>query len=383
MHYILVEAPNPLSPEGKYKAHIPTANNLLQIATALKSKGHTVELHNFLHQKRPTILSGSNFILNIFEATCMDYYANYTLDYLKTLRMFNPESNIWLIGYYSWLHSTEFEGQGFKVADPLYFERDIAGVNGEEWRNDWGIWDFSWSPILGRRRRVTIRAQRGCPMSCRECPVYLVYHQRLRSFSVDWVMNEITELYSRGVREISFLDDNLCANAKWIKQILNLIIEQKFKGLRFTFEEGLEVRQALDDELLALLKKAGFYHVKMGVESFNPDTLKFIGKSYQEPQMAVEAIKNLQQHKLNPVCFLCFGFPSDTEQSLRETIEKCVELGVKLRVQILWPYPGLSFESCPVPASRLKELQREAMYRTNSCAWRKSYAHKGVPAQAI
>lgn len=371
MDWHLIEAPNPNSPEGKYKSHIPTANNLLQVAAALKHQGHSVQLYNFLHDRRPPLVYGDNIVLNIFEATCMDYYANYALDYLKTLRMFNPQSVIRLIGFYPWLHRSELEAQGFKVADPLYFERDIAGCDGE-FPTPWQMWNFEWSPTLGKTRRVTIRAQRGCPRSCSECPVYLVYHQRMRSFSIDWVLNEIRELYSRGIREIGFLDDNLCVNSKWVKQILNSIIEQKFKGLHFTFEEGLEVYQALDDELLTLLKKAGFYHIKLGVESFNPAVLKFIGKSYTDPQMAIAAIKNLQRYKLNPTCFLCFGFPSDTEESIRATIDRVCELNVKLRVQLLFYYPGISFNPCPIPAARLKQLKDEAMVRTNSCSWRKS-----------
>jgi radical SAM superfamily enzyme YgiQ (UPF0313 family) len=374
MDWLLIEAPIPHAPEGKYKSQMPSPNNLLQVATAIRERGEEVIIHNFTSIKAPPVVEkADNFVMNLSECTVMDYCLDHALDYLHILRFYYPEQPFWLTGFYSWLHKNELQVQGFKVADPLRFEDEIVGdSNTKDYHLSWDIWDFSQSPSLGGRRRATIRASRGCPRHCLECPVYLVYRQHTRYFSPEWVLNEIKELYNRGVREISFLDDNLCANNRWIKQILNSIIECKFKGLHFTFEEGMEVYQALDEELVGLLKKAGFYHIKLGVESLNTDTLKFMRKGYTDPQMAVDAIKNLQKCKLNPVVFLCFGFPTDTEESLRYTIEKCVELGVKLRVQILWRYPGISFAECPVSVAKLKRLQQEAMYRTNSCAWRKA-----------
>jgi len=204
------------------------------------------------------------------------------------------------------------------------------------------------------------------------CPVLQTYGAKVQRYSVDWVMHEIDTLYHvYGVRQIGFLDDNLLFEKKWAKELLNRIIAKNYKGLSLTFEEGLDVPTALDEELVALIKKAKFTHTKLGVESFNSDTLHFIQKPYRDGALAIKAIKLLQKYKLSPVCFICIGFPNDTEESIRKDIQTLKDLKVKLRVQILWGYPGVDFKGQGLSQETLKELQREAMYGTNSVAWRK------------
>jgi anaerobic magnesium-protoporphyrin IX monomethyl ester cyclase len=204
------------------------------------------------------------------------------------------------------------------------------------------------------------------------CPVLQVYGAHISRPTVDWVMEEIETLYDQyGVRQIGFLDDNLMFDRKWAYELLERIIARKFKGLSLTFEEGLDVPTALDEKLLILMKKAGFTHTKLGVESFDDDTLNLIRKPYRRGELAIKAIELLKKHKLSPVCFICIGFPTDTEEKIRKNIEILKSLKVKLRVQILWAYPGVeTIQGKGLSHATLKALQREAMYGTNSVAWR-------------
>ncbi len=375
MHFTLINAPTPHAPEGKYKSQIPTPVSLLQVGTALQSRGHDVELLNFLHDTHPPVPENTDaFVVNMSECSVMDNCLDHAVEYLRMLRFFHASTPIWLLGFYPWLHRDELQSQGYLVADPLFFEDEIAdNESHSDYHPNWDLWNFDWSPVMSTGKRITIRASRGCPHRCFECPVFLIYKQRIRRFPVGWVLHEIDTLYHRyGIREIGFLDDNMFVDRKWGKALLREIISRKYKKLRFTFEEGLDVPTALDGELCGLLKQAGFYHIKLGVESFSPQVLDFIHKPYRKPETAIKAIKTLQSHGLNPTCFLCFGFPVDTEQDITHTIGICEQLGVKLRVQMLFPYPGLKLDPCPIPAKRLQQLKNEALSRTGSLQWRKS-----------
>ena len=378
--YALIEAPIPNAPEAKYVSQIPSPNNLLTVSTALKSIGVTdIQLYNFLKERNPAVVRADTIIFNLGEATCMDYLYNYAMKYLNVLRGFNLNSKILLTGYHAWLHRNYFEEMGFAVTSPHTFENDIIGkTEYVEWPNDWGMndWEFMRKNVCSVTTgiRATIRTTRGCPFFCRMCPVNIVYghDKKIIRYSNEWVMQEIDVLYNKyGIREIGFLDDNLFADMKQGKQLLTQIIEKNYKKLRFTFEEGLTVPQACDEELASLLKQAKFYHIKLGVESFDKATLDFIQKPYRDPDLAIKAIKTLQKYKLNPTCFICIGFPTNTEESIKKDIKTLIDLKVKLRVQILWEYPGVDFAGQSLSKEKLKSLQQEAMNATGSCSWRK------------
>lgn len=396
----LIEAPLPNAPEGKYISQIPSPNNLLTVASALKVafprlKKCDLKLYQFLKERKPPMVQAEFVIYNLGEATCMDYEYNYAADYLRALRFWNQPRQIILTGYHAWLHRKRFTREGYLVTAPYTFEDDVvdavaraggksmrarARLHGSkkrvQWHNDWTVNDWDWMRknvrSVSRGVRCTIRATKGCPYSCTMCPVNVVYSRRkMARNSHGWILDEIATLYGEhGIREIGFLDDNLFCDLSWGKKLLRSILGRGFKGLRFTLEEGLDVPTACNKELVGLLKQARFYHTKLGVESLNPATLKLIGKPYTNPELALRAIKNLQAHKLNPTCFLCFGFATDTEEFLREEIKVFTDLGVRLRVQILWQYPGVKVAGqCPIPNAKLRELQREAMEATGSCSW--------------
>lgn len=385
--WVLIEAPIPNAPEGKYISQIPSPTNLLTIAMALKSVGITdIEFKQFLKERHPPIVKSENIVYNMGEATCMSYLYNYAMEYLQILINNNPDSHIYLTGYHTWLYpdilksiSTFTNFDNVIITTPYIFENEVVGkTDGAivEYHNDWSMNDWNWmkSNVCSKSTgiRATFRASRGCKHNCEMCPVPIVYNKGTIRYSVEWVMEEINTLYHQyGIREIGFLDDNLCADKVWIRSLLQQIIESNLKGLRFTFEEGLTVPQALDEELVSLLKQAKFYHIKLGIEALDSKTLNFIKKPYREPEMAIQAIKTLQKYKLNPTCFICIGFPTNTEESIRRDIKILTDLKVKLRVQILYAYPGINFAGKSLTKDELKILQKEAMEMTGSCAWRK------------
>lgn len=386
--WALIEAPIPNAPEGKYISQIPSPNNLLTTASAIMQAGvpkENIKFYNYLRDRKPELVYADNIVYNMGEATCMDYLYNYAIDYFKILVSANRTSNIYPIGFYSWIHKNRrtMNLKNFIKTSAHYFEDEIyQSITGEkpekgtEFHDAWELndWEFMKNFVCSKAKgiRCTIRASRGCPHDCRMCPIRRIHERKVRRYSIGWVLQELDTLYNDyNIRQIGFLDDNLFFNRKWGKMLLKKMVARNYKGANFTFEEGLDVPTALDEELVSLMKQAHFTHIKLGVESLNKETLDFIRKPYRDPKQAIAAIKMLQKYKLNPVCFLCVGFPTDTEESLKETFKVMVDLGVKLRVQVLWSYPGIDFAGRGLSNEKLKEMACDVMYDTGSVAWRR------------
>ncbi|AJA49110.1 Fe-S oxidoreductase [Clostridium pasteurianum DSM 525 = ATCC 6013] len=90
-------------------------------------------------------------------------------------------------------------------------------------------------------------------------------------------------------------DDNFFADRDWAVSVLNAIIESDIKYY-FTIQARYEV--GFDDEMLDLLKKAGFIEVAMGIEFLEDKSFEEYHKksSYTE---IVRSVQNIQKHGLN------------------------------------------------------------------------------------
>ena len=381
MKYALIELPNPNSAEAKYKSQIPTPNNLLQTATALELAGHEVEVYNFFRERYPEMIEADAYVFDFFPCTCMDYYGNFALEYLDSYRIFMGDKPAWVIGFYAWLNQ---EKMPFPVAPPRNFEDIIAGPIGSiydaeypvnsNYYNAWHLFDFNSIPrYKDGHNRITIRASRGCPYSCSMCPVTLSHGGGiLKRHPIAWVLHEIDMLYEEhDIWDIGFLDDNLFSDQAWAMELLLAMKAKGYrkKGLRFTFEEGLDVPTANNEDIIRLLKENGFYHIKLGVETFDSKTLEAINKPYRNPALAISAIKLLQSYKLSPVCFQMIGLPTQTRESITDDTQLFKREGVKVRAQILWEYPGTSVHPT-LSAGDLKELCYNALLETGSLTWK-------------
>ena len=372
MNWALIELPNPNSAEAKYKSQIPTPNNLLQTASALMEAGNNVTIHNFFRERFPDYIEADAYVFDFFPATCMDYYANYALSYLDTYRIWATNKTVWLTGFYPWLHRNEMS---YPIAPPKNFEQVIADLPyDKDFYNAWDLFDFDSIPrYTDGHNRITIRASRGCPHHCSMCPVFLSHGSgTTKRHSVKWVLNEIEDLRNRGIWDIGFLDDNLFSDWEWAYILLEemRLRAYKKKGLRFTFEEGLDVPTANNERIVKGIKDAGFYHIKLGVETFQEETLRAIGKPYREAAHAISAIKLLQSYKLSPTCFQMIGLPTQTRLSITQDTRMFASLGVKVRAQILWEYPGISVHPT-LEVEELKELCQNALAETGSLTWKK------------
>lgn len=225
---------------------------------------------------------------------------------------------------------------------------------------------------------------RGCPFNCNFCSAGLNSGTALRKRGVKNVIAEIKYLYeNHHIREFHIVDDNFTLDKTFAKNVLSEIINLKLNA-SFAVPNGIRL-DTLDDELLTLMKKAGFYLVSAGIESGSDRVLKLMNKD-----MTVDKIKEklllIKRHDLDCAGFFILGYPGETEEEIKKTIDFSLSLGLlRANYFLFQPLPGTKVEeqfknrnlkidykklsftkpaiSGGIPYFRLKKLQKEAFYR--------------------
>ena len=191
-----------------------------------------------------------------------------------------------------------------------------------------------------------VHSTRGCVGHCKFCCEGVGAVNRLRFRSVGHVMEEIEYLYRRGVRMISFSDDNFVSGRKRLEDICEALAG-RFPGLHWTCETRVDTT-SLDN--LRMMAEAGCRSVHFGVESISRKTLDELGKRYHLDQV-VERVALAAELGITNFLTFVIGLPGETEDQIRDSFATAMELQKKYKAicafSILTPYPGSEYGDHP------------------------------------
>lgn len=200
---------------------------------------------------------------------------------------------------------------------------------------------------VGQRYGVMVTS-RGCPHICGYCTSPLLSGYRgYRRRSIDAVIAEIRWLSETfGIDEISFNDDNFFVNKKRAKELLRRI-GQEFPGMYFSVPGGTEVN-SLDEEMVDLLEAANFYKITLNIESVNADLQGAVIEKNVKVDRVPSIVSYLRSKKIETRAALMIGFPHETMQSIRNTVDFALSLDVDdFGLFIVSPLPGTPlFDQC-------------------------------------
>jgi radical SAM superfamily enzyme YgiQ (UPF0313 family) len=185
-----------------------------------------------------------------------------------------------------------------------------------------------------------IFTSRGCPGRCAYCAGAL-FGKQFRFRSADSVVDEMIALHrDYGTRHFYFVDDAMTMDRQRIKQICRRLIDEQ---LGFTWNMMTRI-DAVDEELLALVARAGCVQIDYGIESGNPDTLKRIHKPHTA-EMVRRIVPLTRRYDIRPVGFFILGFPWEDPQTTDATLQLMRDLSPYIVFQpaiasILIPFPG-------------------------------------------
>ena len=219
-----------------------------------------------------------------------------------------------------------------------------------------------------QRFAVPLITSRGCPYQCIYCGTKITHGTKLRLRSVENVIGEIDYLVKRfKVGEIFIYDDCFTFYPERVKEICNNIIKQRYKDLRFSLYNGVRP-DICDDQMFRLMKQAGFYHVRLGIESSSQEILDKANKNLELTKVK-ETIAAIRKAGIRVGAFFMLGLPFDTKKTMQETIDfaKTLHLNEAL-FSIATPLPGTRFYEIVKKGGRfLQDLNLQSVDALKPC----------------
>lgn len=238
-------------------------------------------------------------------------------------------------------------------------------------------------------------ATRGCPFHCTYCLwPQVLYGHRQRRRSPGNICDEIErliELY--GIRHIRFDDDTFALNKQYVHGCCDEMIR---RGLhkKITWNCFGHVSQP-DPEMYERMAEAGCTKIAVGIESGSERILGVIDKKI-DVEKARQVVSNCRKAGIEIYCDFMIGFPYETEEDIRRSMELAVELDPDyIQVSYAVPYPGTKmyeqglengflkhpkqwekYASCE-PMVDTGSIDRERLERLYVEFWRRFYLRPG------
>ncbi len=210
--------------------------------------------------------------------------------------------------------------------------------------------DLSRTPLpdlslvdLKKYSSTAIQFSRGCPFNCEFCDIIEIYGRRPRTKLPEQVVAELEQLYERKWRGSVFLvDDNFIGNKKKVKELLPVLAEWNARrGHPFTFFTEASLNLADDDELLRMMKAAGFIRVFLGIETPVEASLKEAQKMQNTRRSLLDSVRRIQNYGMEVMAGFIVGFDNDPEDIFERQVAFIQESAIPLAmVGLLQALPG-------------------------------------------
>jgi radical SAM superfamily enzyme YgiQ (UPF0313 family) len=269
-----------------------------------------------------------------------------TLDVLNAYRDGTPLADVEGIAYRT-------EG-GEVLINPI---RKACDINSLPFPN-WELFEtdryFSWSELVHYgdddddpakpKRVMPVSTARGCAFRCTFCHfVFIDDPYRIRD--PQSVLAEIRRNIDRyGANYINFWDDLSFASLKQVEAMVEAIeasdLEFEWSAAIRTDLFGRDKRSRPERvEIARRMKAAGCTTVGFSLESANAEILDMMNKKVK-PEFFTDQVEILREAGLPSTASVVFGYPIETEATIEETFDMCLEARIYPSIGYLLPLPG-------------------------------------------
>jgi anaerobic magnesium-protoporphyrin IX monomethyl ester cyclase len=198
--------------------------------------------------------------------------------------------------------------------------------------HNWHCWGgYARSPY------GVVASSYSCPFNCQFCCIKDYYGKYVER-PIDGVVWDIERLVKKwNVVNIKFIDELFFYKPERVKELCEKVIAKGFKLNIWAYAR----LDTINNELLPLLRKAGFRWLAVGIESGNQEIRKASLKGNLNNQKITEIVKSIRDNGICVGANYIFGFPDDNVQTLWETFRLAKQLNTEYaNFYSMMAYPG-------------------------------------------
>jgi anaerobic magnesium-protoporphyrin IX monomethyl ester cyclase len=200
-------------------------------------------------------------------------------------------------------------------------------------------------------KTLSFLSGKGCPYRCSYCYNIKFNNRRWRPIEAEKIVNRIKKLLVYEPEAIEFVDDLFFVDRKRNEKICKLIIKEGIK-LKFIANCRVDFIARNDIEFFKLIKKAGFNELYIGLETGSKKSLLAINKDSTLEDVDI-ANKKLKEVGIKPIYSFMGGFPGETGEDLKQTVDLMIKLNKEnpyaslTSMKTFTPFTGTPlFETC-------------------------------------
>lgn len=198
-----------------------------------------------------------------------------------------------------------------------------------------------WHAEFSHEKRTPFAAiytSLGCPFACEFCMINIVnrvdnqsqidasHSRSMRFWSTKLIVDELEKLAMMGVETVRLSDEMFFLNRKYYDPLLRNIIDRNLKLRMWAYARVDTVRQ----EYIELFMQAGINWLALGIEAGNQTVRQEVSKgSFQEINIR-SVCEKVRGEGMNIISNYIFGFPDDTLETMKETLDLAMELNTEM-----------------------------------------------------
>ncbi len=177
---------------------------------------------------------------------------------------------------------------------------------------------YPWADMVlyqtyDRRHQVPITASRGCKWGrCRFCAERFPFRNRAPAKVAD----EIESMVRRGLHAFHFNESDVNGNPQMLYDLCTEILR---RGLKVQLVGQLRIHKGSTAEYFRHLRKAGFTHLRFGVDAWSENTIRLQRKGYTTATV-IQNLRDCHASGIFAAANLVLGVPGETEEDVDEMI---------------------------------------------------------------
>ncbi|MDD5145731.1 MAG: radical SAM protein [Candidatus Pacebacteria bacterium] len=187
-------------------------------------------------------------------------------------------------------------------------------------------------------KALPINTARGCPNNCTFC-YHVFKRKRYRIRSIENIGREIKHLKEKyGLNYIQFSDELTLFSKEQANKFADYFLKENL-GVFWQADCRAGLFGNTDLDLALKLQKAGCVELGYSLESADEEILKAMDKKITVQDFVIQT-KILQKAGISTSTSVVIGYPQETEETIKKTLNCCLENNIYPSTGYLLPQPG-------------------------------------------